>query len=533
MRFIYLLIRNMIQLNEDQQRAFDFIIDAFQNESVVLLTGFAGTGKTQITKYISVHFAKSNTSICAIAPTHKAKRVIENILNQQKIIPIPAYTVASMLGKMKEHSYIGTKNYTKGHNKKFVYQLFILDEVSMVDDKDTQFIINFIKKNNRKLLLIGDDCQIPCPSAGYITDGEIIEKANSFVFTDPHIANVKLTRIVRQVEGSVIYQLSQFVRDHQLVHFKIEESGYPYIINQEDAYLMYAELYKHNAQSCKMISYTNQSVRTHNNEIRKAILHTQKLMVNDLLTGYQNVGWPELIIENGRDYFITKIQPTINYKILHYTNLSGNLVTLRIVDNNVIIPNLFFIDLHAESNYQFINDLIERAEKVNAIRSTKMDYMNYTSLKLKVFFIEDVYKYRNQIYSECDFHETHALLFTKIDEVIKNNAIIPSKLTEKINTQYENIIEERLEDDKVIADSETLADKLKVIEKDIYYGYAITTHKSQGSTYHSVIVDECDYDIINDRYNYRYGKLESKLKEKNQLRYVAYTRAQNNLYIVH
>jgi superfamily I DNA/RNA helicase len=46
-------------------------------------------------------------------------------------------------------------------------------------------------------------------------------------------------------------------------------------------------------------------------------------------------------------------------------------------------------------------------------------------------------------------------------------------------------------------------------------------------------VDEPDFQKIHNGWNYKYGKLESRIKEKNQLRYVAYTRAKTNLYIVY
>jgi ATP-dependent exoDNAse (exonuclease V) alpha subunit len=54
--------------------------------------------------------------------------------------------------------------------------------------------------------------------------------------------------------------------------------------------------------------------------------------------------------------------------------------------------------------------------------------------------------------------------------------------------------------------------KEDIIAKDIYYGYAITGHKSQGSTYEHVFVMEND---INDNW---------VLKERNQIKYVAFTR---------
>jgi exodeoxyribonuclease-5 len=52
----------------------------------------------------------------------------------------------------------------------------------------------------------------------------------------------------------------------------------------------------------------------------------------------------------------------------------------------------------------------------------------------------------------------------------------------------------------------------EIIVKDLDYGYAITGHKSQGSTYEHVLVLENDID------------LNPMIKEKNQIKYVALTR---------
>lgn len=101
-----------MELTDEQQTAFSLATHVLENESCFLLMGSAGTGKTTLTKHISTYFTKKNYSICAIAPTHKAKRVISGVLNKNRIIPIPAFTVCSIMGKIKEHSYIGTKHYS-------------------------------------------------------------------------------------------------------------------------------------------------------------------------------------------------------------------------------------------------------------------------------------------------------------------------------------------------------------------------------------------------------------------------------------
>jgi len=178
--------------------------------------------------------------------------------------------------------------------------------------------------------------------------------------------------------------------------------------------------------------------------------------------------------------------------------------------------------------------LIELAEILNDFNSTKKDYRNYMELKNCVIFTEDIYKFEEQIFTETSFKSSHSLLFVNVNDVITDGKSTETVLSTKINTTYPNLINTRIDDKyKILGDSETFADKYKIIEKDIYYGYSITAHKSQASTYNSVIVDESDFNKISNKWNHKYNKLESRIKEKNQIRYVAYTRAKENLFIVY
>jgi len=58
----------------------------------------------------------------------------------------------------------------------------------------------------------------------------------------------------------------------------------------------------------------------------------------------------------------------------------------------------------------------------------------------------------------------------------------------------------------------SLRDSEEKIVKDLDYGYAITGHKAQGSTYQHVFVLEDDM------------SMNPKVKERNQIKYVALTR---------
>ena len=58
----------------------------------------------------------------------------------------------------------------------------------------------------------------------------------------------------------------------------------------------------------------------------------------------------------------------------------------------------------------------------------------------------------------------------------------------------------------------------------------LVSHNCQGSTIDITFIDDTDFDRIKDRWNFRVGMMERRLKEKNQLRYTAYTRAKTKIY---
>jgi hypothetical protein len=407
----------------------------------------------------------------------------------------------------------------------------------MIRDEDIQLIIAYVTKHKKQLLIIGDSNQIPCPSAKFIV-ANTVEKADSFVFQCKDTAKISLTDIVRQSVDSPIIRIASYVKDHLLedIHFSkmVEETGYTALVSYSEIYELFIRLYKKDAvNSCRIIAYTNSSVKTHNMEVRSALGYESEFVIGELLTGYSNVGWPELVVENGEDYYVKSIQPTTNNCISKFTGLAGKIIRLEVCDTKVAIPHLFFINIHHPQNHAFMHHMISLGETLNTIGSTKQDYRNYMELKESVLFMEDIYKYQDAIYTETSFKESHPLLFTGVNEVIHDFAMKDNSLVKKINTAYAGVISQRLLDKyKPLGDSEKLADKYKVIEKDMYYGYSITAHKSQGSTYSTVIADDPDFDKICNRWNFRYNKLETRIKEKNQLRYVAYTRAKDDAYIV-
>ena len=59
-----------------------------------------------------------------------------------------------------------------------------------------------------------------------------------------------------------------------------------------------------------------------------------------------------------------------------------------------------------------------------------------------------------------------------------------------------------------------------IVKKDLDYGYAITIHKSQGSTYTNVMINEDNVDK------------NSNNEERNKLKYVALSRPTDKAYVL-
>jgi ATP-dependent exoDNAse (exonuclease V) alpha subunit len=109
--------------------------------------------------------------------------------------------------------------------------------------------------------------------------------------------------------------------------------------------------------------------------------------------------------------------------------------------------------------------------------------------------------------------------------------VIEHDLSQKVRATYPTIIEERMADTKEISASEVLADQYQILEKDIDYGYAITAHKSQGSTYRVIFFDEHNFNQLKDGWSLKHACPINRAMERDQLKYVAMTRPSQMAYI--
>lgn len=565
------IIEIPMRLTDDQKAAEnyikEFIISPFcannPDSYLCTLSGSAGTGKTTLTKIVVRMVRKAGKQVLCVAPTHKARKVLDSIINTSCFLRIPTSTVAGLLGKMRAHGYVGTQNYVKSMDTKIgMYDFFIVDEISMVTSSDYDEITKLAKLYEKKILFVGDHLQIPNPSQCYIEQNGCLVKEINPAFRTPH--QLHLREVVRTDNTNPLSSLLRKIRDHvgtgfNIADFKESETIHMgetpmdnkgYLLIEEHS--IFLKAIKSSALlfatgQYRVISYTNHSVKQYNKLIRSALGYTDNIVKGELLTGYSNVGPNnDLIVENGQDYYVTNINAVCNRTVsangrLH-EGLSGKILAIRereaLADRpdsshvNVDV-NIFLLDLDDPNNFDLLEELVHLADKVNCKGSTKTDYRNYITLKSQLVFMEDIYRYKNNIYTGVEFKALHPLLFTKTTAVLTTRGdTIASELINKLDDQYPGLLDKRVSDNnKKICQSETLADMYQVLERDISYGYALTSHKSQGSTYHSVFIDEPDFNSLKDQWSWKYQKDIRRATERDQLKYVALSRPTNVCYV--
>ena len=539
-------------LNADQEKALNGIlefiktpVEAFK-DCTTLIQGPAGSGKSFLTRYIADKL-RSKYNIAGVAPTHKARKVLDRFLNNKSPFSnintstIKTMTVASLLSKMRAHHYIGVDHYASSGSKVNLYDVFIIDETSMINDEDIKSMINYAFQYKRKMIFIGDKFQIPNPSQAYICKDGLAYKGDSIIF---NIGGYVLNNNMRQRDNPIVSLYLEFkdaideMREPNIERVdKFDKNkGVQFFLDKEKWYEKMLEVFeqtkKEDLHKVRILAYTNDCVKTNNTKIRNLLGKGNQPEVGDLLMGYTNVGFPEFYVNNGQDYYVIKVEKTFHYKILKFQNLCGLIITTKECDTN-IQAKLFVPDIENPNNLEILEELVKRAEKVNRNHSTKTDYRNYFDIRNKLIFMENIYKFNGEIVGESQFRAVHPLLFKNVNEVIDSNSqtIVQNKLSSDIEEKYGDILTERISDDKVFSDAEKICGKFLIIEKDIDQGYSLTAHKAQASTYRTVFIDEPDFEKIKDYHNYKIGCDVKTVKEKNQLKYVSYTRPTDNAYV--
>ena len=138
------------ELSDEQMQ----ILDVVCKNNIAILNGFAGAGKTASTQGIINMLKDNNKSFRLMSPTGRAAKVLHENTNE------PASTIHRGLG------YVPPNQWTYNEWQKIHSDIIIVDEFSMVDIWLFKRLLDAIDFKHTKLLLIGDNAQLPSVSCG-------------------------------------------------------------------------------------------------------------------------------------------------------------------------------------------------------------------------------------------------------------------------------------------------------------------------------------------------------------------------------
>lgn len=168
-----------VTLSDEQMQAVSNVC----NYNISILNGAGGTGKSFSTQAIIKMLNENNRSFALFAPTGKASKVLADYTKQ------PARTIHRGLG------YIPINNWRMNKEHKLHYDIIVVDEFSMVDINLFSRLVDAIDFKYTKLLIIGDNAQLPSVSCGNLLHDFMTTKL---------IPTTTLTHVFRYGEGGLM-----------------------------------------------------------------------------------------------------------------------------------------------------------------------------------------------------------------------------------------------------------------------------------------------------------------------------------------
>ena len=430
----YSLLKNKFPfeptLNQDIffQKVSVFLTD-FGSDSIFVLKGFAGTGKTTVIATIVNNLLEINKKYVLLAPTGRAAKVIANY--SQK----PASTIHKKIYNPKKTGSSGV-NFIRQANK-HKNTIFIVDEASMISDQNSDNkmyetgsllddLINYVYSGeNCKLLLLGDTAQLP-PVNMDISPALNIDTLE--LNYDKKVIWIELNEVMRQEEKSGILfnatQLREILKESFITNFEFNLKGFKDIIRLTDGYdiqdAINSAYSNYSIEDTAFIVRSNKRANQYNEQIRTKILDKE----SDLSSG---------------DF-------------------------LMVVKNNY-----FWLKEKDEAGFIANGDIIEVLEIFSF-----QELYGFKFAKVKIRMVD----YPNQIP-----FETVLLLDT-----IKSES--PSLTYDQSNNLYQEVLKDYEHLTTKFAKFQKVKENEFFNALQVKFSYAITCHKSQGGQWNTVFIEQ-------------------------------------------
>lgn len=484
------------------------------DQKFFVLSGPAGSGKTAVIKTALAGYPEGDVLLAA--PTHKARIVLGKAFGSKRVDSV---TVASLTDKKK----LDRGGFSRKESEQTPWdaaKLVIIDESSMINERDLSTIIEKAEKHGAKVLFLGDPAQLP--PIRHSTDPN--RNAPAPVFTQ-FKDGAHLTDIVRQTEGNPILALASILRGAldlggkkraRVTETDSQGRGVYYHGDRPAMLDSVVEAVKEDPTT-KVVTYTNKARAKWAADVAARVWPEAKgdYAPGMVVTGYTNVGVDDargmFNVINSADYRITKISGETTNQF----GVKGRWFDLEALDTadektQAHSPRVFLIDpeehqrVQAEINRRFQDALAapeyqrgrrwrEYYEFLNANQSDRPFVKDSGAAKMAHQDLQrEMSRYQAMLHDAQDGGNADYIkrMAAKVEELKYQEADMMGG-----NDVHSNAAFQR--------------------------GTAITAHKAQGSTYTKVFIDEDNLNTIRNK------------EDLAKLMYTAVTRAREKVHLLH
>ena len=187
-------------------------VENFSSNSLFLLKGYAGTGKTTLVSSLINSLWSVGKKVVLLAPTGRAAKVL-SVYSKKS-----AFTIHKKIYWMRTNSQ--GNNYVTLQENKHTNTIFVVDEASMIPDaSDKGFggrvllddLIEYVYSGVMcKLILIGDTAQLP---PVHLDISPALDENLLGITYRKDVYSAELTQVVRQQSSSMVLENATHLRD--------------------------------------------------------------------------------------------------------------------------------------------------------------------------------------------------------------------------------------------------------------------------------------------------------------------------------
>lgn len=413
------------------------------NETSMTLSGYAGTGKTSLMEMIAKKGQKQFKPVMFCATTNKAAAVLNDRVSKAGF---KASTLNKVFGINVE------VDSSKAYNARNLVNVLkdvdimpgttiIIDEASMINEENYKILNDIAKEHRLKIIYVGDEAQL----------APVNEDKISKVFRNGEGKVIRLTQVERTDDNAILKEATAIRNGEPLSKvssFNSKGEGVAYISPQHQEAInevidKYVKGLKQNPNYFRILAYTNKAVTAYNNQVRELLGYDSPIPhVGEPMTGYANWGYEwrtkSYRFINSESYKVTQVgrPTTVQTRLDNGTPVVMQAVPITLEDSLGNVDTFNFMDI-------------------------KNNAQNRQSAMILANEKKRLWNEARRAYGR----EAKAAVYAKINAIDSFLFV-----NDNIEDNSHNLLQ----------------------AKTIDFGYALTIHKSQGSTFTHVLMDDVD-----------------------------------------